>query len=85
MRIGPSQRLPHFAAAALVAAVSTASMWITVLTSPAPARAEDSPKKEELRKALKDLDLVGEWIYDDLDAGLAKARASGKPVLAVFR
>ncbi len=27
--------------------------------------------KEKLREALKDTELKGSWIYDDLDAGIA--------------
>jgi hypothetical protein len=40
---------------------------------------------EALRKTLKDVDLVGRWIYDDIQAGYAEARKSGKPLLVVFR
>jgi hypothetical protein len=38
---------------------------------------------ETLRRALKDVPLEGPWIYDDVEAGFAEARKSGKP-LAVF-
>jgi hypothetical protein len=41
--------------------------------------------KEKLREALKDNVVKGDWIYDDLDAGYAAARKSGKPMLIVFR
>ena len=41
--------------------------------------------KEKLRTALKDTELVGNWIYDDLDAGVAEAKKSGKPMMIVFR
>lgn len=41
--------------------------------------------KEKLREGLKDTDLVGTWIYDDLDAGLAEAKKSGKPMMVVLR
>ena len=27
----------------------------------------------------------GEWIYDDLEKGIAEARKTGKPLLVVFR
>ena len=40
---------------------------------------------EELRKQLKDVDLVGRWIYDDVDAGFTEAKRTGKPLLIVFR
>jgi hypothetical protein len=41
--------------------------------------------KEKLREALKDTVAKGDWIYDDLDAGYAAAKKSGKPMLIVFR
>ncbi|HVE40588.1 MAG TPA: Trx7/PDZ domain-containing (seleno)protein [Planctomycetota bacterium] len=41
--------------------------------------------KEKVREALKDTDLVGTWIYDDLDAGIAEAKKSGKPMLVTLR
>lgn len=41
--------------------------------------------KERLKKSLKDVELVGTWIYDDLEGGLAEARKCGKPLLVVFR
>ena len=41
--------------------------------------------KEKLRTALKDTEIVGNWIYDDLDAGVAEAKKSGKPMMIVFR
>jgi hypothetical protein len=47
------------------------------------ALAEDP--KAKLRAELKDGDLSGDWIYDDLDAGFARAVKEGKPLLAVFR
>jgi hypothetical protein len=53
--------------------------------APLAARAEEAPSKEELRKSLKDIELAGNWIYDDIDAGFAAARESKKPLLVVFR
>jgi hypothetical protein len=50
-----------------------------------PAGAAQEPSKDALRQALKDADLEGNWIYDDAAAGFAEARATGKPVLLVFR
>ena len=41
--------------------------------------------KEKLRTALKDNEVKGDWIYDDLDAGFAEAKKSGKPMMIVFR
>ena len=41
--------------------------------------------QDELRDGLRDDALKGAWIYGDLDAGLAEARKSGKPVLVLAR
>jgi hypothetical protein len=41
--------------------------------------------KEQLKTALKDTEVQGAWIYDDLPAGFAEAKKSGKPMLIVFR
>ena len=38
-----------------------------------------------LKEALKDADLPGRWIYDDIAAGTSEARTSGRPLLIVFR
>jgi hypothetical protein len=43
--------------------------------------AQDNP----LQEALRDNDPEGPWHYNDLAGGLAEARASGKPLLVVFR
>jgi hypothetical protein len=51
------------------------------LASLAAAAPQQGP--EELRRAIGDLPLTGPWIYDDVNAGFAEAKASGKP-LAVF-
>ena len=49
------------------------------------AAAPQDGEKDRLRQALGDNDLVGTWIYDDLPAGYAEAKKSGKPLLAVIR
>jgi hypothetical protein len=41
--------------------------------------------KEALKASLKDVDLPASWIYDDIDAGFAEAKKSGKPLLVAFR
>jgi len=38
-----------------------------------------------LQEALRDNDPEGHWHYNDLSAGIAEARSSGKPLLVVFR
>ena len=40
---------------------------------------------EQLRVALKDNEVKGDWIYDDLPAGMAAAKKTGKPMMVVFR
>ena len=41
--------------------------------------------KDALRTKLKDTAPRGDWVYDDLDAGFARATATGKPLLVVLR
>jgi len=41
--------------------------------------------KSELQKDLRDDQLVGNWNYDDIDAGFAQAVREKKPVCVVFR
>jgi hypothetical protein len=41
--------------------------------------------KETLKTALKDVDVPASWIYDDINAGFAQAKKTGKPMLVVFR
>ena len=41
--------------------------------------------KDKLRDALGDQTLVGPWFYDDLDAAIAEAAKTRKPLLAVLR
>ena len=40
---------------------------------------------ESLRQDLGDAQPVGEWIYDDIDAGIEQASENGKPLLFTFR
>ncbi|MBI4600978.1 MAG: hypothetical protein HY721_03370 [Planctomycetes bacterium] len=54
--------------------------------SPAAAQFPVKVSREEgLRHSLKDDELAGSWIYDDIEAGFAAARKGGKPLLVVFR
>jgi hypothetical protein len=41
--------------------------------------------KDKIREGLKDTELKGTWIYDDLDAGIAESKKSGKPLMVVLR
>ena len=40
---------------------------------------------EALKASLKDVDIPASWIYDDIDAGFAEAKKTGKPLLVAFR
>lgn len=46
-----------------------------------PLQADDRPVLQEV---LQDHEVEGPWIYDDLAAGFAAARKSGKPLLVNF-
>lgn len=54
------------------------------LSSALATGAQDGAK-EQLRIALKDNEVKGNWIYDDLPAGYAAAKKTGKPMMVVFR
>lgn len=41
--------------------------------------------KAELQVDLRDTSIVGDWIYDDVDAGFQKAAKDKRPVCVVFR
>jgi hypothetical protein len=58
-------------------------MTIALLTLVALCLQDGS--KDSLKTVLKDTDLPATWIYDDLNAGFAEAKKSGKPMLVVFR
>ena len=47
--------------------------------------APQEASKEALKTTLKDGELPASWIYDDINAGFAEAKKSGKPMLVVFR
>ena len=49
------------------------------------AVAAGEAETKKLRESLKDTDLAGPWVYNDLEEGFRQAKASGKPVLAIFR
>jgi hypothetical protein len=57
------------------------SLAVLALLAARPQEGE----KDRLRRALGDNDLVGTWVYDDLEAGCSEAKKSGKPMLVVFR
>ena len=61
------------------------AVYLALLLSGATIRAQADQRAEKLRAGLNDLELVGPWIYDDIEAGFTEANRSGKPLLIVFR
>jgi len=59
--------------------IRTASLLLALC-----ALSQDKPL-HPLQEALSDLDPEGDWHYNDPAAGFAEAKATGKPVLLVFR
>ena len=57
--------------------------FLTILLASA-ASAQDEEKRR-LKERLNDIDPVGSWYYDDIDAAYAEARDTGKPLMVVFR
>jgi hypothetical protein len=45
---------------------------------------QDRPA-DSLQEAVGDDAVAATWVYDDVDAGLARARETGKPLLVAFR
>jgi hypothetical protein len=62
---------------------NVASAVIVLVSVAAAAGFQDD--KEKLRTALKDSEPTKDWIYDDLGAGFAEAKKTGKPLMIVFR
>ena len=61
-------------------AMKAAALALLFLAAAAPGG-----EKDQLREALGDRALVGPWIYDDLEAGIAEAKQTGKPMMVVLR
>ena len=40
---------------------------------------------QTLQNALEDAEVGDHWIYNDLDAGIARAKSENKPLFVVFR
>lgn len=59
--------------------------WLVAENHALEPRGPDAPQDHEDRFKRDQEKLVGPWIYDDLQAGFAEARKTGKPVLIVFR
>lgn len=59
-----------------------ACLLLLLLCSPTLAQ---TLTPEQLRLKLRDLEVRGDWNYDDLSAGFAKAKRTGKPLLVILR
>jgi hypothetical protein len=66
------------------AMILAAALGAACLAAAAPRGGQD-PAKLKLKEALKDTEPQGDWIYDDLPAGIAEAKKANKPMLIVFR
>jgi serine protease Do len=55
---------------------------LTVAVVATWACAEDA---DPLQKSLNDMEVQGDWIYNDIDKGFAESKKTGKPLLVVFR
>ena len=55
---------------------------LSALTARAAATQE---RDRQLQQSLNDTHVHSSWIYNDLDAGFAEAKRTGKPLLIVFR
>jgi hypothetical protein len=66
-----------------------ALIGLLAVTTPLPAQAAigcgQNDEKQALRRQLRDEAADERWIYDDLDAGFAEAKKSGKPLFVVLR
>jgi hypothetical protein len=59
----------------------TLSLLLGTVLAPSPWLHAQS----DLQRSLKDTNLGKHWIYNDLKEGNARAKATGKPMLVVFR
>lgn len=57
-------------------------MIALVLFFPATVHAQPDA---ELKKTVKDIEVAGHWIYDDLPKAIAEGKATGKPLFIVLR
>ena len=66
-----------------VAIACLAAVGAVFVAAPRATQARDV--KAELKEILDDNEPRGPWIYDDMDAAFAAARAQKKPLFVVFR
>ena len=60
-------------------------IWVAFLSSLFFASLSFGQESSGLQKNLKDIEVHGAWIYNDLEEGFAEAQKTGKPLLVVFR
>lgn len=61
-------------------------IWLAIAaTAGAGIVAYAGSSNEQLQKDLGDEQIVGEWHYDDIPAGFAAARRTGRPLMLVYR
>ncbi len=59
--------------------------WLLTLFLGLFGACTNTQAQDDLRKNLKDTNVADHWIYDDIAAGFAEAKATGKPLLVTFR
>lgn len=59
------------------------SCMVLAVLAPLAAKAQDGNR--QLQKSLNDTEVHASWIYNDVKAGFAEAKKTGKPVLVTFR
>lgn len=57
---------------------------LLAIASSAPTSCQDESTRA-LKEAIGDDLFGGSWIYEDIDAGYARAQKSGKPLFVAFR
>ena len=62
-----------------------AAVWSGVLVAAAGSILQAQDRRTQVLNDRTEVEATGDWIYNDLDAGRAEARKTGKPMLVVFR
>jgi serine protease Do len=63
--------------------IATTALLLSVWLTMSGARSADN--NSDLKTSLGDVELQGNWIYNDISAGFAESKKTGKPLLVVFR
>lgn len=62
-----------------------AAVWSGVLVAAVGSVLQAQDRRTLVLNDRTEVEAAGDWIYNDLDAGRAEARKTGKPMLVVFR